>query len=138
MINRGLGSLECEADSICRLSCPFCGSLRSGHYNKKSCRFVCVNVACPRCGEVVDYEAFEAERDKLTAEFFDEFRALADGNSWDELERLAKHLLTKGVDPYLALELVAAWNEVRARPPMSRVLLIHVVDWVAENLRTAA
>jgi len=76
--------------------------------------------------------------DRQTDEFFSEFHALAHGKSDAEIKRIAEHLLTRGVEPYLALQLVAAWNEVFATPPMSRELLLEVVESVAGNLREAA
>ena len=101
-----------------RVSCPFCDSLRSGRYDRQSREFVCTNSGCSRHAEVVDYSGFVAEVDRQTDEFFNEFRALAKGKSDSEIRRIAEHLLTRGVEPFLALELVAAWNEVRAKPPM--------------------
>ena len=83
----------------------------------------------------MDYSAFVSHVETLTDEFFDEFPALANGKSDLKIERITEHLLTRGVEPFLALELVAAWNEVRAKPPMPRGLLLEVVDGVAGNQR---
>ena len=121
-----------------RVSCPFCDSLRSGRYDRQSREFVCTNSGCSRHAEVVDYSHFVAEVDRQTDEFFSEFHALAHGKLDAEIKRIAEHLLTRGVEPFLALQLVAAWNEVFATPPMGRELLLEVVESVAGNLREAA
>jgi len=110
----------------------------SGIYDKKSCEFVCTNADCPRYEDVVSYGAFEAEMDRLTDEFFEEFPGLAHSDGWDEIESLAWQLLKTPMEPHRAYQLVLAWNEVFATPPMSKVLLFEIVDWVAGELRSVA
>ena len=98
-------------------------------------RFVCVNIDCPRCGEVVNYSPIVAEVDRMAGEYFAKFPGLADAeDGWGWVDRLARQLLRRGIEPLLALQLVAAWNEVFAEPPVSRVLLMAIVDSVAGNL----
>lgn len=42
--------------------------------------------------------------------------------------RLAGHLLTKKVDPYVTLELIRCWNEARNRPPLPDGEIVRTVD----------
>ena len=121
-----------DLESMC---CPFCNVRSAGRLDKQSHRFVCVNTGCPRCGEVVDYSPIVAEVDKMAGEYFAKFPGLADAeDGWGWVDRLARQLLRRGIEPLLALQLVAAWNEVFAKPPVSRVLLMAIVDSVAGNL----
>lgn len=45
--------------------------------------------------------------------------------------RLAGHLLRKGVDPVVTLDLIVAWNQVRNHPPLPRDEVIRTVDGIA-------
>jgi Bifunctional DNA primase/polymerase, N-terminal/Primase C terminal 1 (PriCT-1) len=45
--------------------------------------------------------------------------------------QLAGHLLARGVDPYVALELVRTWNACRNRPPLSEGEVIRTVESIA-------
>ena len=47
------------------------------------------------------------------------------------LASLAGHLLWHGVDPYVALELLLAWNRVRCRPPLDDREVARVVASIA-------
>ncbi len=83
---------------------------------------------------MVDYSEFVAEVDRQTGEYFEQLPHLAPGTSRLRVEEVAADLLRRGVEPYRTLELVAAWNEVRAKPPMARSELIRTVDGVAAGL----
>lgn len=47
--------------------------------------------------------------------------------------RLAGHLLARGVDPSVALELTLAWNRTRNRPPLSDDEVTRTVDSIARK-----
>jgi hypothetical protein len=49
----------------------------------------------------------------------------------DSIARLAGHLLRRRVDPEITLELAAAFNDARCRPPLSRAEVVAVVDSIA-------
>jgi hypothetical protein len=51
----------------------------------------------------------------------------------DAITRLAGHLLRRGVDPYVTLELVTAWNGLRCRPPLSADEVARTVDSIAHR-----
>lgn len=46
---------------------------------------------------------------------------------------LAGHLLGRGIDPYVTLELVVAWDQGRNRPPLGRTEVEAVVDSIARR-----
>lgn len=49
----------------------------------------------------------------------------------------AGHLLRKNVDPWVALELMRAWNEARCRPPLADAEVVRCVNSIAgRELRT--
>ena len=50
-------------------------------------------------------------------------------NTW--VTRLAGHLLRHGIDPIVALYLIAAWTQVHNRPPLSLDEVIKTVDAIA-------
>lgn len=58
-------------------------------------------------------------------------RGIAEGqrNMW--VARLVGHLLRKGVDPLVALYLIAAWNQVHNQPPLPRDEVIKTVNAIA-------
>ena len=103
-----------------KVSCPYCGLLKSGRYDTKTRLFTCTNGSCKEFGSTVDYSAFVAEINRQREEFFDQLPGLAPGSSESQIKDLAWELLSKKVDPYLSLRLVASWNEVQAKPPVSR------------------
>jgi hypothetical protein len=49
----------------------------------------------------------------------------------DTIASLVGHLLRRGVDPFVALELLLAWNAVRCHPPLSEAEVTRTVDSVA-------
>jgi hypothetical protein len=51
-----------------------------------------------------------------------------EGSRNNALASLAGHLLWRGVDPQVALELLLAWNRVRCRPPLADNEVAQVVD----------
>ena len=53
------------------------------------------------------------------------------GKRNDRAARLAGHLLARDVDPYVVLELLAAWDAQRNRPPLGRGEIARVVDSIA-------
>ena len=55
------------------------------------------------------------------------------GSSEPEIRELAWQLLSKRVDPYVSLKLVAAFNECYARPPMGQEALLEAVDEVSSE-----
>jgi hypothetical protein len=57
---------------------------------------------------------------------------VAEGQRNERTAQLAGHLLARGVDPYVVLELVAAWDE-RNRPPLGRDEVIRTVDSIARR-----
>lgn len=56
---------------------------------------------------------------------------VAEGRRNDAVARLAGHLLRKGVDPYVALDLVRIWNAARCRPPLTEPEVINTVELIA-------
>jgi hypothetical protein len=57
--------------------------------------------------------------------------AVRHGKRNDTLASLVGHLLRRGVDPFVALELLLAWNAVRCHPPLSEAEVTRTVDSVA-------
>lgn len=55
---------------------------------------------------------------------------LAPGDRHPTLLRLTAHLLGKNVDPLVALEIVAAYNDARCKPPKPYDEVVDLVDWV--------
>ena len=53
------------------------------------------------------------------------------GKRNDTIASLAGHLLRLGVDPFVALELLLAWNAARCHPPLSEAEVTRTVDSVA-------
>jgi len=51
----------------------------------------------------------------------------------DSCARLAGHLLARGVDPFVTLELVAAWDARRNRPPLGADEVAQVVRSIARR-----
>jgi hypothetical protein len=51
------------------------------------------------------------------------------------LASLAGHLLWRGVDPKVALELLLAWNRVRCRPPLPDEEAVRVVESITRLMR---
>jgi Bifunctional DNA primase/polymerase, N-terminal/Primase C terminal 1 (PriCT-1) len=60
-------------------------------------------------------------------------RGVARGARNDACARLTGHLLARGVDPFVALELVLAWNRHRNRPPLSDDEAARVVNSIARR-----
>jgi len=65
-----------------------------------------------------------------------EWRSLAEngvgeGGRNDATARLAGHLLAKKVDPYVTLELIRCWNQVRNNPPLPDDEVTRTVDSIA-------
>ena len=58
-------------------------------------------------------------------------RGIGEGqrNTW--VARLVGHLLRRGIDPVVALCLIAAWNQVHNRPPLPQDEVIRTVDAIA-------
>jgi hypothetical protein len=123
---------------LARVHCPFCDDLHSGYYNRETHQFVCSSVSCRRRGEVVDYSEFVEELDRQTREFFERFPVYVEGTSTKRIREIALHLLACGVDPHLALQLVCAWNECVAAPPMAKRAVVEIVEGVAAELRRSA
>lgn len=55
------------------------------------------------------------------------------GDRGAAVTRLARHLLRRHVDPYMALELIRAWDAVHGDPPMADADLLAAVEAVAEQ-----
>jgi hypothetical protein len=53
------------------------------------------------------------------------------GKRNDTMAFLAGHLLRRGVDPFVVLELLLSWNAARCRPPLSDSEVTRTVDSVA-------
>ena len=51
-------------------------------------------------------------------------------------QQWAGHLLRRGVDGFVALELVLTWNRERCRPPLGDDEVIAVVDSIAKRERS--
>jgi hypothetical protein len=49
----------------------------------------------------------------------------------DAVARLAGHLLRRGISPRVVLELLAAWNVARCRPPLPDAEILRTVDSIA-------
>jgi hypothetical protein len=58
-------------------------------------------------------------------------QGVAEGQRNSTLASLTGHLLWRGVDPEVALELLLAWNRVRCRPPLPDAEVAGVVESVA-------
>ena len=56
---------------------------------------------------------------------------VGEGGRNDAMARLAGHLLSRKIDPYVTLELVRCWNEIRNRPPLSDEEVVRTVNSVA-------
>lgn len=69
---------------------------------------------------------------KPAAEWARQLRGpLPPGDRHPTLIALAGHLLARHIDPLVTLELVAAFNEARCRPPKPADEIAELVDWVA-------
>lgn len=51
----------------------------------------------------------------------------------DAVARLAGHLLRRGVDPFVTLDLAFCWNEARCRPSLSRDEVARTVESIARR-----
>jgi hypothetical protein len=58
-------------------------------------------------------------------------QGVAEGERNNTLASLTGHLLWRGVDPEVALELLLAWNRVRCRPPLPDAEVARVVQSIA-------
>jgi len=56
---------------------------------------------------------------------------IGEGGRNDAIARLAGHLLSRRVDPYVTLELVRCWNEFRNKPPLPDEEVVRTVNSVA-------
>jgi hypothetical protein len=79
-----------------------------------------------------------AEQSNGHARSASEWRQLAangatEGARNDLTARLAGHLLARGVDPFVALELVLAWNRNRNRPPLADGEVARTVESIARK-----
>ncbi len=63
---------------------------------------------------------------------------VVEGKRNSTLASLAGHLLWRGVDPKVALDLLLAWNRVRCRPPLADVEAARVVDSITRLMRRKA
>lgn len=54
-----------------------------------------------------------------------------EGSRNDTLARLAGHLLRRGVDPYVALDLLLSWNRDHCSPPLAEAEVARTVDSIA-------
>lgn len=83
-------------------------------------------------------EALLAEDRRPKARPVSEWRELVangvgDGARTDSTTRLAGHLLARGVDPFVTLEVVLAWNRFRNRPPLPDNKVARTVDSIARR-----
>jgi hypothetical protein len=63
------------------------------------------------------------------------------GRRNDAVARLSGLLLRRGLDPFVALDLVRCWNQTRCRPPLDEDELVRIVDSICArelNRRAAA
>ena len=58
---------------------------------------------------------------------------VAEGRRNDAVARLAGHLLRRYVNPFIALELIRAWNLTRCQPPLSDDEVIRTVSSIANR-----
>ena len=56
---------------------------------------------------------------------------VGEGGRNDAMARLAGHLLSRKIDPYVTLELVRCWNEIRNTPPLPDEEVVRTVNSVA-------
>ncbi|ACX52291.1 Bifunctional DNA primase/polymerase [Ammonifex degensii KC4] len=56
-----------------------------------------------------------------------------EGQRNNSIAALAGHLLRKRVDPYVALDLLLAWNQVKCRPPLPDEEVVRTVDSIAKK-----
>lgn len=54
-----------------------------------------------------------------------------EGHRNDKLAKLAGHLLRRGVDPFVTLDLCRCWNAQRCRPPLDDAEVVRTVDSIA-------
>jgi hypothetical protein len=83
-------------------------------------------------------EELLAERSNGRARPVSEWRELAASGAIEGARnhltaRLAGHLLARGVDPFVALELVLAWNLRRNRPPLADSEVTRTVESIARR-----
>jgi len=65
------------------------------------------------------------------AEWRELVRAVGEGARDCSLARLAGHLLRRGVDPFVVLELLQSWNAIRCTPPLAAADVTRVVNSIA-------
>jgi hypothetical protein len=89
----------------------------------------------PIPGWLVDLLRVETVDRKPTGKPASEWRALvkgaAEGERNQRVAQLAGLLFRRGVDPVVALDLVAAWNDARCKPPLPDDELTATVDSIA-------
>lgn len=58
-------------------------------------------------------------------------RGVGRGERNHTVASLAGHLLRRGIDPFVTLDLLVCWNSVRCRPPLPEVEVARTVDSIA-------
>jgi hypothetical protein len=58
---------------------------------------------------------------------------VAEGRRNDTIASLTGHLLWRGVDPEVALELLRCWNQVRCRPPLDDEEVLRTVESITRT-----
>jgi hypothetical protein len=117
--------MQPQRDPFIRVACPRCRGVDSARYWQRLGRVYC------GCGWSAGVEEFEAEVDRQTRVYFDEFPGLTDGSSFQAAKQLTARLLQHAVEPHLAEGLVRAWNAACARPPLAAWQLDQAIDLVA-------
>ena len=112
---------------ILRVACPACRGTDTCLYHPRSGRVSC------RCGFRADYSGFIAEVERQTQMYFGEFPGLVDGSWFRSAVGLTENLLRKGVAPRLAADLVRAWNEIHATPPLASWQLENAIELAAKR-----
>jgi hypothetical protein len=60
---------------------------------------------------------------------------VSEGGRNTAIARLTGHLLRRGIDPFVALDLVKAWNITRCHPPLGEDEIVQTVDSIAGRER---
>lgn len=78
-------------------------------------------------------EKQEGHRSVTSPSIWREFirNGVTEGGRNDAVARLAGHLISKKIDPYVVLELVKAWNQSRNKPPLHDDEVVRTVNSIA-------
>lgn len=73
------------------------------------------------------------QRRQPSSRWLELLRGVPEGQRNDTAARLCGHLLGKGIDPLVALELVVSWDGQHNRPPLGRDEVVRVCESIARR-----